>query len=274
MKQKLHILLIAILLVSACEKPIDWETSYDVPETIVVEAVLTNENKHQEIKLSLPFADQNGESLPATGALVTVGNGTVTMPFPEDDDNRGTYISQIPFACAIETNYYLEIDYNSETYSATANMVPVVYSESIDYEPAPSYPGNYQINWTAPTFSQTEQAMYEIDIDWTHLVDSTLTDTVPRAIIYQYTFRSIDVSHTIFPQEKEDVFFPQGSIITGIKYSLTDDYASFLRALIASTEWQGSLFEDARANLPTNISNGGLGFFSICSVVSDTVVVE
>ncbi len=274
MKYRFHILLFTFLIVSACEKPIDWDSNYDVPETIVVEAILTNENKIQEINLSLPFADQNGIPMPVTGAQVRVSNGTVTMPFLEDIDNPGTYLSQLPFACAIQTNYYLEINYNSEIYSAESYTVPVSYSGAIHYEPAASYPGNYQINWTVPTYSQTEQAMFKIDIDWTHLVDSSLIDTITRAIIYQYTFNSIDVGHTLFPQNKEDIYFPPGSIIIGTKYSLTEEYASYLRALIASTEWQGSLFEDARANLPTNISNGGLGFFSACSVISDTIVVQ
>ena len=95
-----------------------------------------------------------------------------------------------------------------------------------------------------------------------------------KAKLFFYTFNTIDVSYSVFPQDKEKVYFPKGSKITEKKYSLTNEYAAYLRALLAETEWQGSLFENARDNLPTNISNNGLGYFSICSVISDSLIVQ
>ena len=115
--------------------------------------------------------------------------------------------------------------------------------------------------------------MYEADISWGHL-PVYASDSLTKARLTFYTLNTIDVSYIIFPQDKEEVYFPYGSIAILNKYSLTDEYAAYLRALLAETEWQGSIFEDARGNLPSNISNGGLGYFSACSVIADTVVVE
>ncbi|MFW5726204.1 MAG: hypothetical protein ACOCX0_07130, partial [Bacteroidota bacterium] len=65
-----------------------------------------------------------------------------------------------------------------------------------------------------------------------------------------------------------------GSVVMFSKYSLNNEYAAYLRALLSETQWQGSLFETARANLPGNISNGGLGYFSACAVIRDTLNVQ
>jgi hypothetical protein len=151
-------------------------------------------------------------------------------------------------------------------------MVPVIASMPLQVIAADN--NLRKVNWTAPGYNPDDLAMYEVRISWSHLVDSTLTDTLTEARMMHYTLNTIDVSHIVFPQEKEEVLFPAGSILIVRKYSLTEDFAAYLRALLAETEWQGSLFEDARGNLPTNISNGGLGYFSACSVVADTVVAE
>jgi hypothetical protein len=116
--------------------------------------------------------------------------------------------------------------------------------------------------------------MYEADISWEHIPGFDHPDSVSRVMQKYYTLNTIDVSYVIFPQEKEEVLFPAGSIAIVKKLSLTDEYGAFLRALLAETEWQGSLFEEARGNLPTNISNGGLGYFSACSVIADTLIVQ
>ena len=51
-------------------------------------------------------------------------------------------------------------------------------------------------------------------------------------------------------------------------------FAAYLRALLMETEWQGGAFDEASANLPTNITNGGLGYFAVCGVLADTLVAE
>ena len=40
------------------------------------------------------------------------------------------------------------------------------------------------------------------------------------------------------------------------------------------TEWQGGVYDENSASLPTNISNGGLGFFGVSAVLSDTLLAE
>jgi len=134
--------------------------------------------------------------------------------------------------------------------------------------------GLYSLNWNNEQYSPLEQALYEADLDWSHLAGYDHPDSVSRARLLFYTLSTIDVSYIVFPQDREQVFFPGGSNVVFSKYSLNNEYGAYLRALLSETQWQGSLFESARGNLPGNISNGGLGYFSACAVVRETLVVE
>jgi len=268
------LVLIFILGIMSCEKKIAW----DIPETefntIVVDALLTDENKHQEVRLSLPRNNINDTSLVATGAIVSISDGINFWSFLESIEQPGIYISEAEFTATIDMEYSLTVEYESEKYEAEASIVPVYTSNRLYYAPVEGSDILYEILWIAPEYSTYEQAMYEVLIDWTYLASGVPEDSVTRAKIYHYTLETVDVSYTIFPQEKEKVYFPQYSIIIERKYSLTDEHAAYVRALIAETEWQGSLFEEARGNLPTNISNGGLGFFAASSMIADTMVVQ
>lgn len=260
-------------ILSSCEEKTDWafpERSY---KTIVVDAILTNEIKHQEIRLTRPFSNPNGTPDPVSGAQVTVQVEGLIFPFTESPDQPGLYKTLNAVAAVIDKTYELVVEVDNKVYTASAKMLPVAPFSHPSFQFVPDT-GLYKISWNNPQYSPFDQAMYEADISWGHLPGFDPEDTLTKAKMLYYTLNTIDVSYVIFPQDKKDVYFPKGSIAILKKFSLTDDYTAYLRALLAETEWQGSLFEEARGNLPTNISNGGLGYFSACSVVTDTVVVE
>jgi hypothetical protein len=272
MKTRLNIFFGLILFFSSCEEKTDWDIQQGNLNTLVVEAIITNEYKQQLIKLSKPYPDLNGQSVTVSGAEVSISAENQVMNFIESTDTPGCYFSENPIGASIDKTYVLNIGNEGETYTAEAFMVPVIPSWPIQIVPVED--NLREIEWTAPGYDPEDLAMYEVIISWTHLTDTTLSDTLTKARMFYYTLNTIDVAYVVFPQEKEEVLFPPGSILIAKKYSCTEDYAAYLRALLAETDWQGSLFEDARGNLPTNISNGGLGYFSACSVVADTIVVE
>ena len=257
-----------------CGEEIQWDIPQQDYDVVVVDAILTNEFKYHSIFLSSSRSDANQLSEKITGAKVYVSDGINTLEFKEDSIQPGKYTGALPFAATVDRNYHLQVDYKSETYEADEYMIPVIPSNRLVVGLVDTSSFWYEIKWIAPEYSQTEQAMYEVEIDWSHLVNENIEDSISRAKIFHYSLNTLNVSYTIFPQDKEKVIFPKYSRIVERKYSLTDEYATFLRALLAETEWQGSLFEEARGNLPTNISNDGLGYFSVCSVLSDTIVVE
>ena len=265
--------LVLFALLTACEEKIHWDLDTEQVNTIVVDAIITNEVKFQQIHLTKPFTNQNDTAVPVTGANVSIKTDNFTILFLESPENPGHYYSDYPGAGSIDITYKLNIQYEDETYTAETYMIPVLPANL----PTWQYDTNkdlYKIQWNVSQYNPAQQAMYEVFISWSHLVDPTIPDTLTMAKMMNYTLNTINVNYTIFPQDKEEVWFPKNSIAIVKKYSVTDEYGDYLRALLAEAEWQGSIFEEARGNLPGNISNGGLGYFSACSVISDTLVVH
>jgi len=262
-----------LLIFMGCEEKIDWNLQSEQVNTIVVDAIITNEIKFQHIHITKPFTNQNDTAVPVSGAQVSIKTDNFTTLFLESPENPGHYYSDYPGAGSIDITYKLNIQYENETYSAETYMIPVLPANLPTWQ-YDENKGLYKINWNAPQYNPSEQAMYEAIISWSHLVDSTIKDTLTMARMKFYTLNTINVSYNIYPQDIEEVWFPKNSKAIVKKYSVTDEYGDYLRTLLAETEWQGSLFEEARGNLPTNISNGGLGYFSACSVISDTLIVH
>jgi hypothetical protein len=44
--------------------------------------------------------------------------------------------------------------------------------------------------------------------------------------------------------------------------------------MLSETEWRGGVFDVQRANVSTNLSEGAIGFFASCTIVTDTTVVK
>jgi len=267
------VLIILLLILFSCEEKTDFELHPAPTNTLVIDARLTNENKQQEIRLSKTYLSPSGEAEPVSGAEIWVTFNGSQVNFIEESVTPGLYKTAEAVATAINTLYHLHVAYENKVYEAETYMIPVANPNPITFSPA-TQTGLYRINWNNGQYSQSEEAMYEADIHWEHLLPQAIEDSLTRARLLFYTLSTIDVSYLIFPQNKEEVLFPAGAIAVLKKYSVTPAYGDFLRALLAETEWQGSLFEEARGNLPTNISNGGLGYFSASSVIVDTVVVQ
>ena len=254
-------------LFSSCEEQTDWNFQSLENGILVVEAIITNELKTQEVLLSISTNDLNDEVLPAVDAEVRLIGGGKTFGFQADLNHPGSYFSTQVFSARLFINYTLEIVWNGKTYLSESQMTPVLPF------PKPTFKAvgidSLSIGEVAPLYLPHEQAMYEINVDWSHLVDSEPA----RAKLFFYTLKTIDISE-LFRPDKASVAFPKGSLLTEKKYGLNPEFAAYLRALLMETEWQGGVFDEASGSLPTNISNGALGFFAICAVRSNTFVAE
>lgn len=265
--------LLLTLLLWGCEKEVGWDMHTTKQPVIVVEAMLTNEFKIQELRLSYPVEGMNDLPEPVSGAIVSVSWRQETVSFAESDETPGTYFSDHAFAAAVETQYELNIETDTLRFEAKTYMVAVlpynlpVFNYRTDKD-------LYNINWNNNQYSPQEQAMYEARINWAHLPFYNHPDSLSRARLNYYTLSTIDIGYVIFPQDKEEVLFPAGSIAIISKFAVNEEYGAYLRAFLSETQWRGNLFESAPGNLPGNISNGGLGYFSACAVIRDTLVVQ
>lgn len=266
--RKVNFLLLLTILIQSCGvEQTDWNFESGENGKLVVESILTTEQKMQEVLLSLSRNDLNGTPTPATGAEVTVALGGNEVEFLESVSEPGKYQAEQVGAVVAGPLYQLKVVWEGEEYTAQNQLVHVRPIPEIRWNQINE--DSFRLVNTPGVFSANEQAMYEYYIDWSELTGNDSS----RAKLVFYTFNSVDVNG-IFRPDPEPVYFPKGSKILVKKYGLNDDFAAYLRALVMEVEWQGGLFDEASSSLPTNISNGGLGYFGVCKVLMDSVVVE
>ena len=261
---KLLILLILFLCFS-CEKAANWELQNETIDKVVIEAVLTDEKREQSIKLTQLSANINESANPIIGAKVTIIEGSNSFLLSEKQETPGLYYTDSLFFAKPDIVYRIIVTVNNESYTASGvlatgfNERPLQYSLNTEL-------GLYKIDWPTATYHPINPTMWEVYLDWTHLygLQDTTIDSCNAKLCY-YSLPTIDVSQ-VFAPENEKIYFPKGSVIWIKRYALSDEYAEYLRALMLETNWRGGFLDSQPSNLPSNFSNGALGFFSVCSV--------
>jgi hypothetical protein len=254
-----------LVVVVACEKESTWKPNIKPLNTIVVDAILTNENIQHYIKLSFTLDSMNASPKPVVGALVSVFDGHDTIVFNESILNRGSYYSQ-PFQAVVGKTYYLEIKNENVIYTAQTYMVPLVTRDSFEIIAENNLYKYVQRN-------EGETQMIEVTYNWSVVTEYSNTMGGSEAKEFFYILRNVDVNKE-FGSEREIIYFPKGTSIIRKKYSLTEDHQAFLRTLLMETDWRGGVFDVQPGNVLTNISNGGLGYFAACTVVVDSFLVK
>jgi len=270
--QKLVIYLFLVLFLTSCEKQSDWDLQIANNDFIVVDGIITNALQIQTITISKPVNQLNEKSEPVSGATVLISSNQETYAFHESLTIPGTYLSDKFFAGIRNKTYSLLITSGKKVYTSKALLAPPAEFVFLKYK---LVSGNkYQITTVSLTYNPDKAAMYEIRLDWSSApgYENTNADSC-KAKLYYYTLPTLDVSE-VFAPAIEKVTFPAGTVITERRYSLTEDHAAFIRALLLETTWQGGFFNTASANVPTNMSEGAMGFFGACGVVEKTEVVK
>lgn len=254
--------------VLACEEAVDWEFQAGANEVLVVEAILTDEFIQQEIQLSLSYDNLNGLPTPVLGADVRVEANGISYRFSQDLEYPGRYRSEFPFAVLDDLPYELQVEWQGQFFTATTELSVVAPLPAITFLPYENT-DSLRIPNFAPIYNANQQAMYELNVDWSHLVG----EDSARAKLLYFTFSTINTGGLIRPAV-DTLAFPKGSIVVAKKFGLNPDFADYLRAMVLETQWRGSVFYGPAANLPTNIEGGALGFFSACAVLVDTLVAQ
>jgi hypothetical protein len=254
-----------LALLAGCEVEYSWNLRSKNINTIVVDGILTNEMKTQCIKISSVNAAMNQAYVPISGATVTVSDSVNLYPFSESLSEPGSYYSS-PFQAFVGKTYYLNIVYQSITYTAKANMASITALDSLVLNKSNDL-------YTYSQGKTGDPAMTEVFLDWSTVPAYCTTYGHCTAQETFYVLHNIDVNKEFGP-EKEIIYFPAGTRITRRKYSLTSEHQAFLRSLLMETEWRGGIFDVQQGNVNTNISNGGFGFFAACMVLSDSTVVK
>ena len=267
--QNLFFIFLILITQISCENETDWEIKSENIDKIVIESIITNENKFQYVKITKPISSQNEIPAPVSGAKVIINEGNKPINFYESPENSGLYISERKFIAVVNRIYYMNVDYNEKSYAAATGMIPVSTISNLKF----SYNDDkklFFIDSVSVSFDSEESAMWELTIDRS-FANNTPDTTISK--LYYYKLRTIDVNQ-IFAPNKEVIYFPKGTKITNKKFSLTPDYEIFIRSLLFETEWTGGFFDTPHSNPETNIIGDAVGYFTACSVYCDTIIVE
>lgn len=266
MRSALNILfLLAMLLLVGCEEEIELDIDYQLLDTYIVEATITNEFKAHEVYIHQGTHELNGESQAVSGAEVIIYCPLDTFSFTEDSEEPGKYLSD-PFITATGVDYTLVFTHEGFTDSSTAMAIAVSALDDITIAKVDSLYRYYFAGSTTP-------CKMEVQYNWQ--LDEVFTTYygAARAKEYFYELNNIDVP-TIFEPTKQYIKFPVGTTVIRRKYSLSENHQEYLRHLLLETEWRGGIFDVEPGNIPSYFANGSLGFFAACMVVGDTLVVS
>jgi len=121
--KKLHFLLLMILLFSECIKPIELDSIIDHESTLIVDALLTDELKHQVVKLTKSVPLDSTRLIKETNAQIKIiDNNNVVYDFSEAKE--GVYLSNDQFKAEKEMQYTLEVvTSDGTTYTSTKESI-------------------------------------------------------------------------------------------------------------------------------------------------------
>ena len=271
--RKLLTYLLLFVLLQSCEEQTDWPLQPGKLDFVVVDGIITDEMKIQSIRVSRPVTEINEPAQAVSNATVLVSSDQTVYTFHENPGRKGEYVSNVSFKGENDKTYSLSITDGTNLYSAKAVLAPPENLEFIGYEKNAD-DANYHLTNVPFPYNPDRSARYEILLDWSSAPGyESANPDLCKAKLYYYVLKTLDVSE-IFAPGMEKVTFPSGTVITERRYSLTDEHAAFIRALLLETTWQGGFFNTATANIPTNLSSGAAGFFGACGVVIQTEVVK
>lgn len=303
--------LITIAIVSCrCTEKYDIEFADSNPK-LVVEGIVTNKPGPNYVRLTLSkttFSDQsNNDTIhenwyldgvtSVTDALVVISdnNGNIENLTKSPDyvwyynynengnlldssrylnyygNYRGYYQTNTMVGTPGNT-YYLNINWNGNQYTASCYMPPIppVDSVTYDYTIASTGKENYYIPYIWFNDNQSTNDYYLFctqggDIVW------------PRSVLSDRNITSGIVGLNVF-QGETTAYWRNGYPTAGCKYtitmnSITKEIYNYYSALIAQFRNDGGVYTPTPASPPTNISNGGLGYFRASAVneITDTM---
>lgn len=271
MKPLAKYLLLPFIL-TACEKEVSWPIDGPAPQLLIVDGTIIDRMGVQTVTLSWPVDELNAAPRPVTGAVVRISTSDSSWALTEDTAGTGKYFTRPTFIAGLGKTYTLFISAEDKIYSAKAEMAPGKAFAALRWAKN-SNDELYHIEYVASAFNATSPAMWELLLDWSHVPGYEQTDSaLCRARMLFYTLPTLDVSE-IFAPAVEGLFFPAGTIIEELRYSLAPGHAEFLREMLLETNWSGGFFNSAPANVSTNLSAGAAGYFGASAVTSLSVTV-
>ncbi len=238
---------------------------------LVVGGMITSDTTHHVITLtqSAHYFD-NTQVKHISGALVEVMAGDSIVVFTESDKNPGRYLSPANFYGVPGSEYRLRVTNvkmagvsADEEFLSSSTMPPVTQmdSASIGYSyewdlwkivisaQDPANESNFYMFNLLRNGRQTTETLKEKTI-----LDDRLFDGKYASEVW------------IFGLDSEEYEFQPNDILTMECYNITKEFYNYVYAVQIEIQGSNPLFSGSPANVPGNISNNALGYFTTSAV--------
>jgi hypothetical protein len=257
---------VCILTLFSCEEILDVNLSGDATQILVVEGSITTDTLSHKVILS--FTDdffKKPEKIMATGAEVTISDGSKTFLLHEED--AGVYITDDTVHGEIGKTYTLNIKLTDDKqYTASDYLNPCAdfdsISQTLNYNSLLSGYGYNVLFYGKEPEPAGNYYMFLVYKD-----NVLYSDTITEAVVSDDEFiNGIYIrDYPVFRIRETDLQdYP--ARITLEMLSVSQQFYDFMIALMTETVWKGSPWDCPPANIPSNISNGGMGYFRASDV--------
>ncbi len=244
---------------------------------MVVEGFLTTAYKRHQVQLSYSrdFTAVSGAPDPIVGASLNISSTSDTFELKEVFP--GTYLTD-SMAGTIGQQYTLVIETGGQRYEATDEIIPVAHHDTIRYIDEETF---FSIPFRPHQFGFATANRFDINVFLPDSVIDRQTD-LPAQLLENLRSRTFTFyTHPQFEPNGVFEFAPtdhkayddRGYWVRQSKYSLSEEYYAFLRALFSETDWRGGILDTNPGEIPTNVHSVTrnnptkvLGFFATMAV--------
>jgi hypothetical protein len=264
-----YIVLIIIILSSvSCEELIDLKVHDSNLEILVVEGMITTDTTAHYVWLSLTGGFYLEKETPkVSGARVKILDDTGHI-FELEEQAPGVYKTEDDVYGLPGVNYTLVIEYDNTIYEATSKMSRLVYIDSLSYRW-----DNFINSYRILLYGQEPSGVGDSYMWHLYKNGELVTDRLSKIQIANDDF--IDGNY-INGFEVDgwdtDFNFRQGDTILVAKHVITKETFNYLAAVFQERTGGMSGMRPP-ANIPSNVSNGALGWFHTAAITRATIVI-
>lgn len=264
MNKYIILFITVIALLTSCEDVVNVDLNTAKPK-LVIEASINWEKgtlgNNQEIKLTLTAPYFNTVIPAANGAVVTIIDSNSNSYSFIEDGITGIY-KNTTFSPILNETYTLTINYQSETYTATEQLTPVVEIDYIEQENNGGFSGDeieLKAYYTDPV---NEENFYFFEF-----LNTNITQ-IPSLEVYKDEFTNGNQIFGFYSHEDIDI----GHDIQIKNYGVSEQFYNYMSILLAQSGENNGPFGTqpttvrGNCNNQTNSENFPLGYFRLSEV--------